>query len=376
MQHFSKILITLFFLLVSGTAMAVIPPPSVAANGYLLVEMETGQVLAEQNASKKLEPASLTKIMTAHVVFMELEAKRISLSDMVLISEKAWRTQGSKVFIEVNKEVSVEDLLKGLIIQSGNDAAIALAEHVAGSEEAFATLMNQEAKKLGMKDSHFTNSSGLPDENHYTTARDIALVTMASIRDFPEYYKWYSERDFTFNEIKQDNRNTLLWQDATIDGVKTGHTEAAGYCLVSSALRDGRRLVSVIMGAQSTSARATESRKLLNYGFRFYVTKKLLSANKPLQKVKVWKGATETIDVGIAKDLVQTIPHDSTDKIKASLTVDASLVAPISKGTRLGSVKVTLDDKTLATLPLVALSDVESGSIFVVIKDSVLLMLQ
>ncbi|OOZ40847.1 D-alanyl-D-alanine carboxypeptidase family protein [Solemya elarraichensis gill symbiont] len=376
MHHFSKILIALFFLLVSSTAMAIIPPPSVASNGYLLVEMETGQVLAEQNASKKLEPASLTKIMTAHVVFMELEAKRISLSDMVLISEKAWRTQGSKMFIEVNKEVSVEDLLKGLIIQSGNDAAIALAEHVAGSEEAFATLMNQEAKKLGMKDSHFTNSSGLPDENHYTTARDIALVTMASIRDFPEYYKWYSQRDYTFNEIKQDNRNTLLWQDATIDGVKTGHTEAAGFCLVASAMRDGRRLVSVVMGAANTSARATESRKLLNYGFRFYVTKKLLSGNKPLQKVKVWKGATETIEVGIAKDLVKTIPHDSADKIKASLTVDTSLVAPISKGTRLGSVKVTLDDKTLATLPLIALTDVESGGIFVVIKDSVLLMLQ
>jgi D-alanyl-D-alanine carboxypeptidase (penicillin-binding protein 5/6) len=376
MYHFSRILILLFLLLISGAAVAIIPPPSVAADGYLLLEMSTGQVLAEQNATKKLEPASLTKIMTAHIVFKELEAKRISLSDMVLISEKAWRAEGSKMFIEVNKEVSVEELLKGLIIQSGNDSAIALAEHVAGSEEAFANLMNDEAAKLGMKDSHFTNASGLPHENHYTTARDIAMVTMASIREFPEYYKWYSQRDYTFNNIKQDNRNTLLWQDATVDGVKTGHTEAAGYCLVASAQRDSRRLVSVVMGAASSSARATESRKLLNYGFRFYVTKKLLGANQPLQQVKVWKGATEMLDVGIAEDLVKTIPYDSTDKIKASLTVDSNLVAPISKGDQLGSVTVTLDDKTIATLPLVALTDVESGGILVIIKDSVLLMLQ
>lgn len=355
---------------------AVTPLPPISAKGYLLIDMGSGQTIVEDNASAMLEPASLTKIMTAHVVFNEIESGRISLDDEVLISEKAWRMTGSKMFIEVNKRVSVADLLKGLIIQSGNDAAVALAEHVAGSEEAFASLMNKEAEKLGMSNSHFVNASGFPAENHYTTANDIAKVTMATIRDFPEFYEWYAIREFTYNDIKQSNRNRLLWQDETVDGVKTGHTEAAGFCLVASAKRDDMRLISVVMGAKNDAARSDESRKLLNYGFRFFVTRTLFSNDKPLKQLKVWKGEVDTVNVGIAEALLATIPRDAADRINASMLVDTPLTAPITAGQRLGKISVTLDDETIATVPLIALEAVPQAGMFNRLKDTFLLLFE
>lgn len=346
--------------------------PTVNASGYLLVDVESGQVLSEQNADARLEPASLTKIMTAHVVFSEIKADRISLQDMVLISEKAWKMTGSKMFIEVNKQIPVEALLKGLIIQSGNDAAVALAEHVAGSEEAFAELMNKHAAQLGMNGTHFVNASGMPDENHYTTPRDIALVTEATILEYPEFYKWYAEKEYTYNNIKQPNRNRLLWRDESVDGVKTGHTEAAGYCLVSSAKRDGSRLVSVIMGTKSDSARIVESRKLLNWGFRFFETSTLLKQAEELKSVKIWKGETDTLSVGVGSDVVIRYPRDMKDKLSAKLSVTTPLEAPVAKGQQVGSINIMLQDNKLKIVPLVALEDVKEAGIFGWLLDTVL----
>ena len=253
------ILFALLLLLAAQPLAAAVSPPEVNAEGHLLIDLLSGQVLAENNADARLEPASLTKIMTAHLVFHEIEAGRVRLEDLVTISEKAWKMGGSRMFIEVGKQVSVEDLLKGLIIQSGNDAAVALAEHIAGSEDAFAELMNKESARLGATNTHFVNASGMPHENHYTTARDIAKISQATIVEYPEFYKWYAIKEYTFNDITQKNRNSLLWQDKSVDGVKTGHTEAAGYCLVASAVRDGTRLLSVIMGTESIAARTKES---------------------------------------------------------------------------------------------------------------------
>ena len=268
-------------------------PPTVVSLAHLLVDHNTGKVLAEHQADERLDPASLTKIMTAYVVFRELAAGKVALTDEVLISEKAWRTGGSKTFVELGKQIPLEVLLHGMIIQSGNDASVALAEHVAGSEETFVSLMNTHAQRLGMTHSHFTNATGLPDPELYTTARDMTLVTAATIREFPEYYAWYSEKEFVYHGIKQNNRNRLLWQDAAVDGVKTGHTEAAGYCLVASAKRDSMRLTSVVMGAKSEKARAQASLALLNYGFRFYESPKLYPGGQPIEKLRVWMGAIE-----------------------------------------------------------------------------------
>ena len=293
------ILFALLLLLAAQPLAAAVSPPEVNAEGHLLIDLLSGQVLAENNADARLEPASLTKIMTAHLVFHEIEAGRVRLEDLVTISEKAWKMGGSRMFIEVGKQVSVEDLLKGLIIQSGNDAAVALAEHIAGSEDAFAELMNKESARLGATNTHFVNASGMPHENHYTTARDIAKISQATIVEYPEFYKWYAIKEYTFNDITQKNRNSLLWQDKSVDGVKTGHTEAAGYCLVASAVRDGTRLLSVIMGTESIAARTKESSKLLNYGFRFFETRKILSAGKPLRNVRIWKGDADDVAVGV-----------------------------------------------------------------------------
>ena len=375
MKLFSATL-TLLAIIASSTVLAVAPPPAISAKGYLLIDMNSGRIIAEQNATTALEPASLTKIMTAHVVFDELKAGRITLADQVLISEKAWKMGGSRMFIEVNKRVSVEQLLKGLIIQSGNDAAVALAEHVAGSEEAFASLMNKEAEKLGMTNSHFVNASGFPADNHYTTAHDIAKVTMATIRDFPEFYAWYAEKEFTYNDIKQSNRNRLLWHDESVDGVKTGHTEAAGYCLVASAERNNMRLVSVIMGTSSDDSRSEESRKLLNYGFRFFVTTNLFSSDKPLKQLKVWKGESDSVIVGVTKPVQVTIPRDAKERIKANMLVDGPIEAPITRGQRIGTISVTLDGESLSEIPLVALDNVQEGGFFGNLKDSLLLMLE
>ena len=348
-------------------------PPQVAASGHLLVDFFSGRVLSEENADQRLEPASLTKIMTAYVVMRELAEGNISLEDQVLVSKKAWRTPGSRMFIEVNKRVSLENLLKGMIIASGNDASVALAEHVAGSEETFANLMNDHARRLGMNDSHFVNSTGLPAKDHYTTARDIAKVTKASIIEFPVYYAWYAVKSFTFNEIKQHNRNRLLWRDEKVDGVKTGHTEGAGYCLVSSAKQGPMRLIAVLMGTNSEDARAKESQSLLNYGFRFFETHRLYGAGDVLSRVRVWKGAKEKVALGLANDLYVTIPRRQYQNLKASMNVDPRLMAPLDKGRPLGKVTIGLGKQTVAQVPLIALEQIDEGGITNVIKDSVLL---
>ena len=363
----------LFLISILPGASFAVKAPTVNASGYLLVDVESGQTLSENNADARLEPASLTKIMTAHVVFSEIKAGRIALQDMVLISEKAWKMQGSKMFIEVNKQVSVEKLLKGLIIQSGNDAAVALAEHVAGSEEAFAELMNKHAAQLGMNGTNFVNASGMPDENHYTTPRDIALVTESTILEYPEMYKWYAEKEYTFNKITQPNRNRLLWQDESVDGVKTGHTAAAGYCLVSSAKRDGSRLIAVIMGTKSDSARVAESRKLLNWGFRFFETSTLFKQGDELKSVKIWKGEKDNLSVGVGDDVVIRYPRDMKDQLKAKISLSTPLEAPVSKGQKIGVINVMLQDDKLKTIPLIALEDVKEAGIFGWLMDTVLL---
>jgi len=351
-------------------------PPQVAASGYLLMDMDSNALLAAKAIEQRLEPASLTKIMTAYAVFNELRDGSIRLSDEVLVSEKAWKTPGSRMFIEVNKRVSVEDLLKGMIVQSGNDASVALAEHVAGSEEAFANLMNDHARRLGMNDTNFVNATGLPDPEHYTTPRDIALVTQAMIREFPERYRMYSIREFTFNDIRQHNRNRLLWRDDSVDGVKTGHTEAAGYCLVSSAKRDGMRLISVVMGTDSEKARVEESQSLLSYGFRFYETHRLYGAGDRLTRARVWFGATEEVSLGLADDLYVTIPRRQYDQLDARTELRPDLRAPLAKGDTVGEVVVELNGQTVTRQPLVALADVPEGGIWRTVVDNVLMLLE
>lgn len=351
-------------------------PPRLAASSYFLQDFDSGRILAERNADEVLPPASLTKIMTVYIAFRELSQNRLSLDEMVTISEKAWRTPGSKMFIEVNKQVKVEDLLKGIIIQSGNDASVAIAEHIAGNEQTFAQLMNQHAQRLGMHSTHFMNSTGLPVPNeHYTTARDLAVLTRAVIKEFPDYYRWDSEKEFTYNKITQKNRNTLLWRDESVDGVKTGHTEEAGYCLIASAKREDMRLVSVVLGTKSKSARANESQTLLNYGFRFFETHKLYDANTELTTGRVWKGASDTVSLGLAKDLYVTISRRHYKEMKASTNVDVKIMAPIDQGAQLGTVNVTLRDKTVSSKPLVALNAVEKGSFLQRAYDSGLMLL-
>jgi D-alanyl-D-alanine carboxypeptidase (penicillin-binding protein 5/6) len=347
-------------------------PPAIAATAHLLVDHNTGKVLVEHNADERLEPASLTKIMTAYVVFREVAAGKVALTDPVFISEKAWRTGGSRTFIEVGSKVPLQDLLHGMIIQSGNDASVALAEHVAGSEETFANLMNTNAQRLGMTNSHFTNATGLPDPNLYSTARDLTLVTAATIREFPEFYAWYADKEFIFNGIKQNNRNRLLWQDDAVDGVKTGHTEAAGYCLVASAKRDDMRLTSVIMGSKSEKARAQASLALLNYGFRFYESPKLYAGGKPIEHLRVWMGEIEEVPVGSLYDLHVTIPRGRYDKLSARIEKNPDISAPVAKGDSVGQIVLDLEGKEVGRLPLIALQDVAEGGWWQWLRDWVL----
>ena len=351
-------------------------PPPIAASGHLLMDFHSGRVLAENNADKRLEPASLTKIMTAYVVFRELEEGKLTLQEQVLVSKKAWKTPGSRMFIEVNKKVSVEDLIRGMIIASGNDACVALAEHIAGSEESFAALMNEHALRLGMDQTHFTNSTGLPDPNHYTTPADILKVTRALIAEFPQYYPIYSEREFTFNGITQKNRNRLLWRDPSVDGVKTGHTEAAGYCLVASARREGMRLLSVVMGTSSEEARAQETQKLFNYGFRFYQTHRLFGSGEPLKRVRIWKGEVEELPLGLADDLYVTIPRGDYDGLEARARVRSGILAPVEKGQELGLLSVEFEAEPLVEVPLVALQAVNEGGLFHNLLDSLLMVFE
>jgi D-alanyl-D-alanine carboxypeptidase (penicillin-binding protein 5/6) len=346
--------------------------PALGAKGYLLVDHDSGAVLAASNPDQRLEPASLTKIMTAYVVFNELAEGNISLDDPVLISEKAWRTGGSKMFIEVGNQVAVEDLLKGMIVQSGNDASVALAEHVAGSEASFAALMNQHAERLGMDRTHFTNATGLPGPEHYTTPRDIARATSAMIREFPEYYQWYSQPEFTWQGIQQFNRNRLLGKGAGVDGVKTGHTQAAGYCLVSSAKRDGQRLISVVMGTESDKARVADSLALLNYGFRFYETHGLYPAGEPLETLRVWSGDPPSVPVGPATDVAVTVIRGRFADLSAQLELAGPLNAPVPIGEPVGDIVLLLDGEVVKRHPAVALAAAERGGLLRQAVDSVL----
>lgn len=361
----------------SAHAISPVPaPPQVAANNYLLIDFYSGRILAEKDADARIEPASITKLMTSYVVYKEIEEGRLSLSDEVLISEKAWRMGGSRMYVDVGSKVNVETLLKGLIIQSGNDASVALAEHVAGSESAFVDVMNQHASKLGMSSTFYKNSTGWPDAEHLTSARDIATLASAMINDFPEQYAAYSEKVFTYNNIKQYNRNKLLWRDESVDGLKTGHTESAGYCLVSSAKRSDMRLISVVLGADSEESRASISQSLLNYGFRFYETHKLYAAGETLNQSRVWQGDKETIVLGLANDLHVTIPRGAYKQMDALVNVDANITAPVKKGSQLGEVRIMLNDEELRNEPLIALQPVDEGGWFQMSKDYILKLFQ
>jgi D-alanyl-D-alanine carboxypeptidase (penicillin-binding protein 5/6) len=354
----------------NSSARPVPAAPQLGAKSYLLMDFNSGRILVEQEPQMRVEPASITKLMTAYVVFRELDEGNITLDETVAISERAWRTGGSRMFIEPDMQVSVEDLIRGMVIQSGNDASVALAEHVAGSEEAFASLMNHYGELLGMDHTNFMNSTGLPDPEHYTTAYDIALLSLATIRDFPDYYTWYSEKEFTFNNIRQHNRNTLLWRDPAIDGLKTGHTEAAGYCLAASAKRDGMRLVSAVMGSSSESSRASESQTLLNYGFRFFETVQLYQAGQELARARVWKGLSEEITLGLSEDLFATIPRGRYDDLEAKVEMQPQLSAPLEAGVVVGTIRVQLGDELIASRELVTLSAVEEAGVFGSMWDS------
>ncbi len=350
-------------LLLVRPAAAIIPaPPELQAKSYYLMDFHSGKALARHRETLPLPPASLTKIMTVYVVFHELAQGNLSLDDRVTVSEKAWRAPGSRMFIEVGKQVSVADLLKGVIVQSGNDASIALAEHIAGDERTFAELMNQHARRLGLANTHYTNSTGLPDPEHYTTAHDLALLTRALIAEFPQYYAWFKIKEFTYNGITQRNRNLLLWRDPSVDGVKTGHTEEAGYCLVTSAQRNGMRLISVVLGTASENARASASQALLNYGFRFYVTRKLFDNDKPLREVRVYKGDTETVSVGLADPVYVTVPKGQEKQLTSEIQIEPQIVAPVERGRELGSLTVTLNDAVIGRYPLIALKKVDRGN--------------
>ncbi|MDD3518521.1 MAG: D-alanyl-D-alanine carboxypeptidase [Chromatiales bacterium] len=356
----------------ASQALPVAAPPSVEARGYLVMDFHSGAVLAEREADSRMEPASITKIMTAYVIYRELKNGSIGLEDEVRISEKAWRMGGSRMFVEVNTRVKLKDLLKGMIVQSGNDATVALAEHVAGSEEAFVSLMNQQAKALGMNDTHYTNSTGWPDPELYTTARDIARLAHALIRDFPEEYRWYSEREFTYNGIRQHNRNLMLWRDESVDGVKTGHTESAGFCLVTSAKRDDMRLITVVLGTASEKDRADQTQTLLNWGFRFFETHRLYTAGQPLTETRVWKGETDKVALGLTRDLYVTIPRGRYQALKATLELSPKLEAPLQKGAVQGEVNVTLDGAVIRKESLIALQAVEEGGILRRAMDTVM----
>lgn len=348
----------------SPTPQIIPSAPNMAANAYVLVDFNSGDTLAQKNADQRVEPASLTKIMTGFVVINELANGNIKLTDQVNISSKAWKMPGSKMFIEVGKQVSVQDLIKGMVIQSGNDASVALAEYIAGSETVFAELMNKYAANLGMTNTHYVNATGLPHEDHYTTANDLAKLTRALITEFPEEYKWYSERQFTFNGITQYNRNKLLWQDDSVDGLKTGHTESAGYCLVTSAKRDDMRLISVVLGTDSANTRIQESQKILNYGFRFFETHKLYASMQRLNDARVWEGNRDQIGVGLTEDLYITIPRGQYKSLKIETTVNNHIVAPLNQLDPLGSLQVSLGENLIAEKPIVALANVEEGSFF------------
>jgi len=338
--------------------------PSLSANSYIMMDFNSGEVLVESNPDMRVGPASITKVMTSFVVFTELAGGNINLTDTVVVSENAWRTGGSRMFIEPSMQVTVEQLIKGMVIQSGNDASVALAEHLAGTEEAFAGLMNHYATQLGMTNSNFMNATGLPHEDHYTTARDVAIMSAALIENFPDFYHWYSEKEYTFNNIRQHNRNNLLWRDPAVDGLKTGHTEAAGYCLVASAKRDGMRLITVVLGSGSESSRVNESQSLLNYGFRFFETIQLYKAGQELAQGRVWKGEVDQIRLGIRDELFVTIPRGQYENLDAQVEMRPELIAPIAEGEEVGQISIRLEDTEITGRGLIALETVVETGFF------------
>lgn len=359
---------------VSAQASSLIPAaPQIAARAYVVMDADTGKVIAQKSADTAFPPASLTKLMTSYVLDYELGKGNISKQDLVLVSEKAWRTGGSRMFVREGTQVKLEDLMKGIIIQSGNDASVAVAEHIAGSETAFADLMNQHADLLGMKNSNFLNATGLPNEGHVSSAMDMALLARAIIMDYPEHYGIYSEKYFTYNKIRQPNRNKLLWRDKTVDGLKTGHTDAAGYCLVASAKRDGMRLISVVMGTSSEEARAQESQKLLSYGFRYYRTHQLYNANEALSNATVWSGARDQLRVGLADPLAVTIPRGQVDQLEAVMDIDQVIKAPVTKGDVYGKVNILLNGELVEEVPLVALEDIQPAGLLKRIWHAIML---
>lgn len=361
----TRIYFTVFCLLLSFAALADAPqPPTVAARAWVLLDATSGQPIAGHNSEQRIEPASLTKLMTAYLVFTALSDKSLSLKQSVRVSERAWRAAGSRMFVVPGSLVTVEELLHGMIVQSGNDACLALAEAIAGSEEAFVERMNQVAQRLGMKDTHFVNSTGLPASAHYSTAADLALLTDSLIRDFPDQYKLYAEREYRYNNITQQNRNRLLWLDPNVDGVKTGHTESAGYCLIASARRGERRLVSVVIGAPSDRVRAQESQRLLNFGFQSYDGVRLYQRGQEISRLRVWKGSARDLGAGVSSDLYVTVPRGTAEKLQADLISLQPLVAPLAAGQRVATLRVSYEGRPLAEYPVVALENIGIAGFF------------
>jgi D-alanyl-D-alanine carboxypeptidase (penicillin-binding protein 5/6) len=357
--------------------LSTIPAPVIAARSWVTIDVTSDQVLAEDRGDERVEPASLTKVMSAYLVFNALKEKRLTLEQTVNVSDKAWRTGGSRMFIEPRKPVTVDELIRGMIIQSGNDATVALAEAVSGSEEAFATLMNQEAARLGLKNTHFVNSTGLPDPTHVTTTRDLALLAKRLIQDHPAYYAaYYKERSFTYNKITQPNRNRLLFLDPSVDGMKTGHTDAAGFCLIASAMRGDRRILTVMVGAASEHARAQESLKLMNWSFQNFDTVRVYAANQPVVEPQVWKGSTKTAKLGSSTAIWVTVPRGQAGNIKSAIERTDPLVAPLQAGQQVGTLKLTLNDKPVREVPLRVLEPVELSGIFGRAFDSMRLWFQ
>jgi len=372
--RFCALLLTLFAATAFPVRAADLPsPPQIAAKAWLLMDAHSGQILASQGPDERIEPASLTKLMTAYVVFSALRGKKITLEQTVPVSERASRAGGSRMFIDPKKPVVVEELIRGMIVQSGNDACIALAEAIAGSEDAFVQLMNREAQRLGMKGTQFTNSTGLPDAKHYSTARDLGMLSAALIREFPAQYKYYAMKEFRYNNITQQNRNRLLWLDPTVDGVKTGFTDSAGYCLIASASRGPRRMLSVVVGTNSDSLRAQESQKLLNFGFQLYDSVRVYAKGATISTLKVWKGSDSRLNVGVPNDLVVSVPRGTNDKIKAEFIAQEPLVAPVAAGQRVGTLRVLLENRVMGEYPVVAMREVGVAGIFGRAWDTLLL---
>lgn len=346
-------------------------PPLLNAKAYILIDVNSGKIIAEKNSEEKLPPASLTKMMTLYVISNALHNEQIHLADNVHISRDAWKTGGSRMFVKEGQQVTIEDLLKGIIVDSGNDACVAMAEHLGGSELGFSEIMNQQAQDLGMKNSHFTDSTGLPDPNHYTTAKDLAILGRALINNYPQYYHWYKQKWFTFNGIRQPNRNRLLWRDNQVDGVKTGHTNEAGYCLVSSAKRDNMRLLAVVMGAPSESSRADDSERLINYGFRFFETHELYKAGQSITEIPIYKGQADQLSIGMREPQFVTIPNGQYQRLSINTKVPKNLQAPIAKGEKVGELVIQFDNNIIGNYPVYALQDIPKGGLYTRMKDSI-----